>query len=161
MEGSRRIPETTEHKLEEINSLSKHQWKKRVKEAVNDLNRKMILENMDGLKKTNKEKLQDTKFETKKYFYDLDLEQARVAFAIDTNMLKTVKSLYPSIKEYEDNLWVCDQCTKVDSIRHLYRCPFFSDQRNKKQIETNTAHMTAYFQEITNIRLGIGQAQTN
>ena len=128
-------------------------------EAVIDYNRKSLLEMIEPYKKMNVCYLSDEKFEMRKYFHELGLEKARTAFAIDTQMLKTVKSIYPSDKRNEDDLWTCDQCTRVDSIRHLTRCPYFTELRENKNLHDNREDIVTYFQEVIEIRLDFEQAQ--
>ena len=139
--------------LHEVEDLSKHQWKSRLREAIRSKNRSDLLTLIEPYKKLNYHELKNEECKTKEYFHDLTLSQAQVAFAIDTKMLRTVKSDFPSNKEYEDDLWRCQQCTRTDSIRHLTRCPFFSDLRINKNLKTNTEDIVEYFQEIIKIRL--------
>ena len=108
---------------------------------------------MEPYKKLEVKELQKDEFKAKEYFYELTLSQSQVAFAIDTKMLKTVKSHFPSHKEYEDDLWKCQQCSRTDSIRHLKRCPYFADLRINKNLQSNTTDIVEYFQEVIKIRL--------
>ena len=64
---------------------------------------------IEPYKKLNSIGINNDMFETKPYFYELNLSQARIMFAIDTKMLKTIKSNYPSDKKYEDDLLECQQ----------------------------------------------------
>ena len=96
--------------------------------------------------------MKNEEFKTKNYFEELTLSEAQVAFAIDTKMLKTVKTHFPSNKEYEDDAWQCQQCTNIDSIRHLTRCPYFADLRIDKDLKTNNEDIVKYFQEVIKIR---------
>ena len=130
-----------------------------MKEAVREKNRKDILRWIEPYKKLNVIDLSKEKFETKPYFYELSLSKARTKFSIDTKMLKTVKSHFPSDKINEEELWKCGQCSRIDSIRHLIRCPFFSELRANKNLHTSIEDMVTYFQEIVTFRLE--QAQNN
>ena len=98
-------------------------------------------------------------FEKKKYFYELNLTQARVMFSLDTKMLRTVKSHFPSDRKNKDDLWECQNCSRIDSIRHLMRCPYFEEIRVGKNLHSNEEDIVEYFQKVVNIRLENEQAQ--
>ena len=146
--------------LEEVHNLSKREFKGRLKSSIFKKNESDLLCMMEPYKKLNASQLNEDGFRTKAYFHELNLSQARIMFAIDTKMLKTIKSHYPSHKDYEDDLWECEHCSRVDSIRHLTRCPAFEELRAGKNLHSNTEDIVAYFQEILNIRLESGQAQS-
>ena len=145
--------------LKELMEMTKMQFKRRIKHAVREKNRNDLLQMMEPYKKLNSTKLSQENFEIKSYFNEMNLNQARVKFAIDTNMLKTIKSHYPSDKKYEDDLWECQHCSRIDSVRHLMRCPAFEDLRVDKNLHSNTNDIVTYFQQIINIRMENGQAQ--
>ena len=139
--------------VRELYELTKQQWKSRVKEAIIEKNKSDLLQAIKSYKKLNYNELKDEEFKTRSYFEELTLSEAQVAFAIDTKMLNTVKSHFPSNKEFEDQVWACQNCTRVDSIRHLIRCPFFEDLRVDKDLKTNNEDIVKYFREIIKIRL--------
>ena len=139
--------------VEELEESSKYEFRKKAKEAIAKKNEKDLLLWMEPYKKLNAKELSKEEFKTKDYFKELNLSMARTKFAIDTSMLKTVKSNFPSDKKNEDDLWQCDQCTRVDSIRHLVRCPFFAELRVDKDLKNNNEDIVEYFQEIIKYRL--------
>ena len=114
---------------------------------------------IEPYKKLNVAEISEENFETKPYFREMTLSQARIMFAIDTKMLKTVKSYYPSDQKNEDDLWECDQCSRIDSARHLTRCPFFEELRVDKNLHSNQEDLVEYFQQVINFRINDGQAQ--
>ena len=73
-------------------------------------------------------------------------------------MLKTVKSFFPSDKQYENDLWKCNQCTRIDSIKHLKICPYFEDLRELRDFKKDE-DLISYFEEIIKIRLNDEQTQ--
>ena len=107
---------------------------------------------MEQYKKIKVIEMSAENFETKSYFNELTLDQARTKFAIDTKMLRTVKINFPSDLKNEDDLWKCDQCTCEDSIRHLKICPFFEDLRENKNLDRDD-DLISYFDEIIQIRM--------
>ena len=140
-------------KIEELEESTKYEFKKKVKKAIATKNKKDLLQWMEPYKKLNAHDLSQEEFETKEYFKELSLPKARTKFAIDTKVLKTVKTNFSSDAKNEEELWKCDQCTRVDSIRHLIRCPFFADLRVDKDLKNNNEDIVDYFQEIVKYRL--------
>ena len=90
--------------VKEIQTMTKFQWKKRFRGAILERNRKNLLCQIEEYKKINVMEISSKNFETKSYFSELTLDQARTKFAIDTKMLRTVKSHFPSDKKNEDDL---------------------------------------------------------
>ena len=60
---------------------------------------------------------------------------------------------FSSHKDYENELWNCDFCLRVSSLRHFKICPYFEEQRLGKNIEKNEQDLILYFQEIMMIRM--------
>ena len=146
-------------KIEELHELSKQKFKQRVKSAAEEKNRMDLIQMIEPYKKLNYAQLSVEDFGTKRYFQEMNLSQARVMFALDTKMLKTVKSHYPSDRKNEEDLWECQHCSRIDSIRHLIRCPFFEDLRIGKNLNSNEEDIVDYFQQIVNLRIENEQAQ--
>ena len=69
-------------------------------------------------------KLKDEPFELKKYFKELTLRDARVKFSLDTKMFRELKAEFSSDPKNEAQLWVCEFCLRVQSLRHMKVCPF-------------------------------------
>ena len=145
--------------LDDLFSTSKQQFKTLVRQALVSKNRDDLLRMIEPYKKLNIIDLTNEEFETKKYMYEMSLSQVRTKFAIDTNMLRTVKSLFPSDQKFSDDLWRCDQCSRIDSIRHLTRCPYFSELRENKNLQSNEEDLVTYFQEVVQIRMEYEQDQ--
>ena len=139
--------------IEELEDSSKYEFKKKVKAAILKKNERDLLHWMEPYKKLNASELGRKEFKMQEYFKELNLSQARTKFAIDTLMLKTIKSHFPSDKKYEEDMWKCEQCTRIDSIRHLIRCPFFADLRADKDLQNNNEDIVEYFQKIVEYRL--------
>ena len=139
--------------LEELEESSKYEFRKKVKARITKKNEQDLLLWMEPYKKLNSRELSKEEFKTKDYFHELNLGKARTKFAIDTSMLKTVKSNFASDRKYEDDMWQCEQCSRVDSIRHLIRCPFFAELRVDKDLKNNNEDIVEYFQEIVRYRL--------
>ena len=78
--------------------------------------------------------MKDEPFELKKYFHELTLQDARVKFAIDTNMLRGIKASFSSDPKNEADLWVCDFCQRIQSTRHIKVCPYFEKERRNRDL---------------------------
>ena len=64
--------------VDDLKSVSKNVWKKRVKEYVNDKQRSELLDDMKRYKKLDQDELANEKFERKEYFDKLDLDNVRM-----------------------------------------------------------------------------------
>ena len=89
--------EVTEHltelglELNDLTSLSKVQFRSKLKAAITEKNRLDLLEQIKSYKKFDYWEIKDEPFEMKKYFKELTLQEARVKFAIDTKTLRGIK----------------------------------------------------------------------
>ena len=88
----------------------------------------------------------------KNYFKELTLQEARVKFAIDTKTLRGIKGHFSSDPKNEDQLWTCNFCLRVETLRHIKICPYFEKERQNKDLE-NVKDLVSYFQEIMKIRM--------
>ena len=79
--------------MEYLVMMTKMQFKRKVKEAVKNLNRRELIDEMGKL---DFFKFENEEFEMKKCFYDDSIDDARTEFAIDTQMLRSVKTFYSS-----------------------------------------------------------------
>ena len=93
------------------------------------------------------------KCELKEFFHTLTLEQARIRFSLEAKTFWLSKIDFSSHKDYENELWNCDFCLGVSSLRHFKICPYFEKQRQGKNKEKNEQDLVLYFQEIMMIRM--------
>ena len=85
------------------------------------------------------------------YPVSMKLEDARTKFAIDNRMVPTIKSDFPSDSTYAEKLWKCDECERVDSIRHIKVCPGYEELRSDKDLSKDE-DLVKYFQDVLNVR---------
>ena len=102
---------------------------------------------MQSYKKLDVDKLKRDEFQMKEYFNYMKLGDVRTKFAIDNRMVKTVKSDFPSDPTYTDELWQCEECTRIDSIRHIKICPGYEELRADKDLRKDS-DLVLYFQEV-------------
>ena len=111
-----------------------------------------MLNEIRNYKKIDYWDLKDQPFELKPYFKELTLQEARVKFALDTKMLKGIKGHFSSDPKNENDLWTCQFCLRVETIRHIKNCPYFSNERRNRDL-SNVKHLVSYFQEVMQIRM--------
>ena len=93
----------------------------------------------------------------KPYFKYFSLCDARTKFAIDTKMLKTIKTHFSSDREYTEDLWQCEAgCGRIDSIRHVEVCPGYEEFRVNRDLE-DTYDYVHYFQDVLQFRMGVNE----
>ena len=138
--------------LEDFFHSSKNQWKKRTEVKIKDYNERDLLNEIKGYKKLKYDELIDEGCEMREYFKLYTLKDARTKFAMDTKMLPSVKSHFPSEKCFMDNLLKCEKCERIDTISHIKICPGYENLREGKDMdqEINVIH---YFQEVLKSRM--------
>ena len=93
----------------------------------------------------------------KQYFKYFTLNDARTKFAIDTKMLKTVKSHFSSDREFAEELWQCEAgCGRIDSIRHIEVCPGYEELRVNRDLEDSYDYVH-YFQDVLQFSMGVNE----
>ena len=141
--------------LEDLVSMNKSQFKQKVKESAKELNKYQLLQEMMKLKKLDYIKLKDEEFEMKKYFQEYTLEDARTKFAVDTEMLRSVKMLFSSDPEFAADLWSCEAgCGRVESLRHIQVCPGYAEHWDNRS-KDNTLDTIHYLQDVVMARMGL------
>ena len=136
----------------DLTTLSKMQFKSKLKKAIEDKNKRELLHQIKSYKKIDYWKLRDEPFELKKYFYDLTLQDARIKFSLDTNMHRGIKANFSSEPKNEAELWVCDFCLRLQSTRHIKVCPFFEKERRNLDLN-NVQDLVQYYKQVMTIRM--------
>ena len=77
--------------LNDQTSLSKVQFRSKLKAEITEKNRFDLLEQIKSYKKIDYWEIKDEPFEMKNYFKELTLQDARVKFAIDMKTLRGIK----------------------------------------------------------------------
>ena len=131
----------------DLTTLSKMQFKSKLKKAIEDKNKRELLHQIKSYKKIDYWKLRDEPFELKKYFYDLTLQDARIKFSLDTNMHRGIKANFSSEPKNEADLWVCDVGLRVQSTRHIKVCPFFEKERSNLDLN-NVQDIIQYYNKL-------------
>ena len=131
---------------------SKLQWKRLVKEKIQQKNKDDFLNSIKGsYKKLDFKSLSEEKFEIKSYFKELGMHDARLYFRSRCKMLKSVKMNFKNHPPYLKDQWKCSGCSMVDSQEHLLWCPGYATIREGKDL-SNNGDLVGYYREILRLR---------
>ena len=76
-----------------------------------------LIEKIKSCKKITTEGRETENFQLQNYMKSLNLEKARMKFAIECQMVPYVKFNFMNEKSYEKTSWVCDFCLKDGNYR--------------------------------------------
>ena len=137
------LPDITEIKI------TKESWKGQVKNAIRKENEKEL--RVDLAKSKKAKEFEDEIFETKSYFKELNLIQARLIFKQRSKMMQHIKMNYSSDPQYIKEMWKCDWCSCISTQSHILWCTEFSDLRENLDLNVNK-DLAKYFQEVLRVR---------
>ena len=137
--------------LPELEDHSKVQWKKIVEKALNEFNKRTLLEKIKNYKKLDFVKLKKEDYETKNYLASLNIADARLKFALRTCMTKTVKANFKGDPLYRSNNWKCQECQVLDTQDHVVRCPVYLSLRTGKDLDSDK-DLVEYFRKVIALR---------
>ena len=109
--------ETREHlqkmglTLQDIQNMSKWQFKKRTKGYVRNKNFGELFEEAKRYKKMNIEELSQQNFVRKEYFSNQNLETSRILFRLFSKLIPTIKANWPSKYRRQGIPITCPSCT--------------------------------------------------
>ena len=87
----------------------------------------------------------------KSYILALNVPDARLKFALQAKMLRSVKMNFKGVKEYANCNWECDTCNVPDTQEHLFECKAYSNLRNGKDLR-NDKEIVDYVRQIVVLR---------
>ena len=137
--------------LPELEDYSKAQWKKIVEKALNEFNKRTLLEKIKNYKKLDFVKLKKEDYETKNYLASLNIADARLKFALRTCMTKTVKANFKGDPLFRSNNWKCQECQVLDTQDHVVRRPVYLSLRTGKDLESDK-DLVEYFRKVIALR---------
>ena len=131
-----------------------------MKNLVYEKNRSDLLNWIKGYKKISFETCSQEKHEMKNYFKTLSIEQCRLRFRLDCNLVPTVCSHFKS--KYRAQGLECIDCrvinsdastVKIDSIDHLSTsCVANEDLREGRRMNVDS-DLTGFFQKLIERRI--------
>ena len=80
----------------------------------------------------------------------MSMPDARIMFRMRSSMTNTWMNKQ-SDKNNTKNLWKCRECSNIDSQSHILWCPFFSQLREGKSLDSDE-DLVSYFHEVFKIR---------
>ena len=89
-------------------------------------------------------------FGQRPYITEMSLHHARVNFRIRSEQIK-VKLNQRSDAQNAKMLWKCSDCGIIDSQSHILWCPFYSELREGKSLDSDQ-DLVKYFIEVLKIR---------
>ena len=131
--------------------LSKLQWKRICKRMVMNKNKTDILEQSKKYKKIAHEEMSKESFGVKNYLKEMTLTDAKLNFAIRTQMVRTVQANFKGEPMYKKNNWKCVGCGKLDTQEHVLRCHAYKHLRIGSSLE-NVMERVQYFRSVISIR---------
>ena len=137
------LPDITQEKITKVS------WKHQVKNAGLEKNEKELRVDLEKSKKSKE--FRDETFETKSYFKELNLIEARLIFKKRSKMMQYVKMNFANDPVYRKELWKCNECSSIDTQSHIMWCPSFAAIRENLNLNENK-HLAKYLQEVLKIR---------
>ena len=144
-----------ELKLENVNlkNVSKTLWKKEVKKAIKIKNEKELRRDIGKLEKVKEYATEN--FQQKRYFKDLNLDEARAIFKHRSKMTQYTKWNFKNDPQYRNVLWKCSSCkTNIDTQSHLLWCESYKKLRENKDLKSDK-DLATYLMEVFKIRTKI------
>ena len=156
----------------DLTTLSKTKFKKMVNIYIQNKNRLDLLEDIKSYKKLSYEKMKDEKYERKKYFFTLNLEETRARFRVSNNMVQSFRKNYPGkfkgkslscqyclkkFKEENPNIQVTSDLVPDDSQFHSYVCPENRELVKNLDIENSDSDLVLFFKTILDRRFESGE----
>ena len=142
-----------------VENYSKLGWKNLVKKKMKEVNKEDILNQMKGSKKLPVDQLKTEPFSMKSYLSELNMEDARLRFKINSGMTPTVKMNFQSDPEYTRDMWRCSGCLAEgnpmgnrDTQLHVMVCPGYEEYRQDKNLSKDK-DIVEYFKQVIDHRL--------
>ena len=99
----------------DLQSVSKWQFRRKVKSYIFEKNKSELLTKIKGYKKLNWEQLSHETFERKSYFFKLNLENARMCFRAASKLVPTILMNFPSKYRRIGRPLTCPSCSRPGS----------------------------------------------
>ena len=130
--------------------ISKLQWKKMVRKAVNENYGNLLKSQISGYSKLKEGPMVSENFEEKSYLTEMSMMDARLLFRIRCKT-NDIKMNQQSNKTFAKQLWKCSECGNIDTQSHVLWCPYFASLREGKSLD-NDLDLINYFKQVFKIR---------
>ena len=143
-----------------MESYSKEQWRRLVKEEMYQMNKEDLIRDSICLKKIGYTR--EDKFRRQSYLSEMNVLDARLMFKIRTNMVPTVQMNFMSDAGFEENLWTCSGCSHLsssvsvihgnrDTQQHIVTCPGYTSLRDGRNLNCES-DLVNYFRDVLKVR---------
>ena len=130
--------------------ISKLQWKKMVRKAVNENYGNLLKSQISGYSKLKEGPMVSENFEEKSYLTEMSMMDARLLFRIRCKT-NDIQMNQQSNKTFAKQLWKCSECGNIDTQSHVLWCPYFASLREGKSLD-NDLDLINYFKQVFKIR---------
>ena len=114
-------------------------------------NRSDIIDKAKEYKKIESNKLSTEKYGLKEYFSELNVQDAKLFFAIRSRMTRYIQTNYKGNAKYKSNGWKCTSCKVLDTQEHVELCPVFESLRKDRDL-TVKKNLVDYYRSVIHIR---------
>ena len=145
-----------------INEFTKVSWKRKVKQAIVTKFQETLLKDMRSFKKINYNKKSNEEFGMRDYLKNFSLEDGRMMFLVETEMVDKIKFNFMGNAQYEKSNWACDYCNdtygvyKPDTIQHVMECENYENFRQDLDLDQEN-HVAKYFTKVVKFRNNLTQ----
>ena len=143
-----------ENEICDVTKFTEKKWKELTKRKIQIQNRDFLIEEAKRYKKIDSVSLACEDFEMKDYFFNLDLNRARIKFRERSKCMKTCKTHFSSDPRFLEGNYTCVSCAegKVDTLSHWRECVAYSKFRESRNLESDL-DLVNYYQDIIKSRL--------
>ena len=143
---------SSQYNLPCARNTSKQRWKKLLKRAIIDNNKKQLLGQIHSkYKKLDYSTLMNEEYETKGYMKKLRLSDARLRFRIRTKMVENIAFNFSNDPKHTRQLWRCTHCDYIDSQSHILVCDSYKNLREGKNLSSDY-DLVKYFRDVISLR---------
>ena len=144
------LPDITNRDI--ASGLSKIQWKRELKKKIHDKCEAELKERMSTYSKLKDGPAMTESFGMRDYMREMTIEDARVKFALRSEMYD-VSFNYRSDPKNSADLWKCDSCMSghIQTQSHILFCEAFADLRKDKDLKSDK-DLVNYMKNVLIIR---------
>lgn len=139
----------------DLEVYSKSQWKKLVREKINEKNKNELLEEVKKYKKLSYEQLSKEEYERKPYLHMLTLINSQLRMKLRGMMTPTVRMNFKNDPLFAQEMWSCPDCRvpgsasgTPDTETHIMvACPANEALRGNRDL-TNDRELAEFFRAV-------------
>ena len=138
----------TEFGIHDIQSYTKYQIKGILRKKIFLKNKCELIQMSEKYKKIDTASFSCESFQMKQYFKELNLQQSRLQFKLNSKMTPKIASNFHRDPKYREMNYLCVGCSvRRDSEDHVTRCERYSDLRQNLNLDVQKDLLT-FFQLV-------------